>query len=168
MAVGRVRAGGAILLRRKLDRLSRDVNFISGLMAHRVPFAVVELSADVEQFMLHLHALAERERKVISEPTIAPWPRPRLADRPLAIRASMKPAPSPTRTKPPVRRLSPIVSPPPSEKLRPPAPRRFREIAAALNGRGIATTCGGRWAAQAVANVFRRPGVTVRQFAFED
>jgi hypothetical protein len=27
----------------KLDRLSRDVHFISGLMAHRVPFIVTEL-----------------------------------------------------------------------------------------------------------------------------
>ena len=27
----------------KLDRLSRDVHFISGLMAHRVPFVVAEL-----------------------------------------------------------------------------------------------------------------------------
>jgi DNA invertase Pin-like site-specific DNA recombinase len=41
-------------------------------MAHRVPFVVAELGADVEPFMLHLHAaLAERERKVISERTIA-------------------------------------------------------------------------------------------------
>ena len=56
----------------KLDRLSRDVHFISGLMAHRVPFVVAELGSDVEPFMLHLHAaLAERERKVISERTIA-------------------------------------------------------------------------------------------------
>ena len=56
----------------KLDRLSRDVHFISGLMAHRVPFLVAELGADVEPFMLHLHAaLAERERKLISERTKA-------------------------------------------------------------------------------------------------
>src|SRR5262249_39511019 len=27
----------------KLDRLSRDVHFISGLMAHKVPFVVAEL-----------------------------------------------------------------------------------------------------------------------------
>ena len=58
--------------RAKAARLSRDVHFISGLMAHRVPFVVAELGADVEPFMLHLHAaLAERERKVISERTIA-------------------------------------------------------------------------------------------------
>ena len=32
----------------KLDRLSRDVHFISRLMAHRVPFVVAELGADVD------------------------------------------------------------------------------------------------------------------------
>ena len=31
----------------KLDRLSRDVHFISGLMAHKVPFIVTELGADL-------------------------------------------------------------------------------------------------------------------------
>src|SRR6266436_6476751 len=44
----------------KLDRLSRDVHFISGLMAERVPFIVANLGADVDPFMLHLYAaLAE-------------------------------------------------------------------------------------------------------------
>ena len=42
-------------------------------MAHRVPFVVAELGADAEPFMLHLHAaLAERERKVISERAVTP------------------------------------------------------------------------------------------------
>ena len=41
-------------------------------MPHRVPFVVAELGADIEPFMLHLPAaLAERERKVISERTRA-------------------------------------------------------------------------------------------------
>src|ERR1700735_1772096 len=30
----------------KLNRLSRDVHFISGLMTHRVPFVVAELGSD--------------------------------------------------------------------------------------------------------------------------
>ena len=47
----------------KLDRLSRDVHFISGLMSHRVPFLVAELGPDVDPFILHLFAaLAEKER----------------------------------------------------------------------------------------------------------
>ena len=35
-----------------LDRLSRDVAFIAGLMAQRVPFIVAELGADADPFML--------------------------------------------------------------------------------------------------------------------
>ena len=51
----------------KLDRLSRDAHFISGLMAHRVPFVVAELGADVDPFILHLFAaLAQKEREMIS------------------------------------------------------------------------------------------------------
>jgi hypothetical protein len=47
----------------KLDRLSRDVPFICGPMAHRVPFVVAELRADVDPFVLQLFAaLAEKER----------------------------------------------------------------------------------------------------------
>jgi len=54
----------------KLDRLSRDVRFISGLMVHKVPFLVAELGPDVDPFVLHLFAaLAEKERALISTPT---------------------------------------------------------------------------------------------------
>ena len=56
----------------KLCRLGRDVHFISGLMANRVPFVVTELGADADPFMLHIYAsLAEKERAQISERTKA-------------------------------------------------------------------------------------------------
>jgi DNA invertase Pin-like site-specific DNA recombinase len=46
------------------------VNFISGLMTHKVPFVTVELGADTDPFLLHLFAaLAERERRIIGERT---------------------------------------------------------------------------------------------------
>jgi DNA invertase Pin-like site-specific DNA recombinase len=54
----------------KLDRLSGDVHFISGLMAYKVPFVVAELGPDVEPFVLHLYAApAEKERALISKRT---------------------------------------------------------------------------------------------------
>jgi DNA invertase Pin-like site-specific DNA recombinase len=54
----------------KLDRLSRDVHFISGLMAQRVPFVVTELGPDVDPFMLHIYAaVAQKERALISQRT---------------------------------------------------------------------------------------------------
>lgn len=56
----------------KLDRLSRDVAFISTLMAKGQPFIVAELGADIPSFMLHIYAaVAEEERKVISRRTRA-------------------------------------------------------------------------------------------------
>ncbi len=66
--------------------LSRDVNFIAGLMASRLPFLVAELGANVDPFMLHIYAaLAEKERRMISE-------RPRAA---LAAQAAGCPARQP-------------------------------------------------------------------------
>jgi DNA invertase Pin-like site-specific DNA recombinase len=54
----------------KLDRLSRDVHFISGLMAEKVSFLVAELGPRVPSFMLHIYAaFAEEERRMISERT---------------------------------------------------------------------------------------------------
>src|SRR4030095_624162 len=71
-ALARARAGKCSVLVSKLDRLSRDVAFVSGLMAQRVPFIVAELGRDADPFMLHLYAaLAENERRLISERTKA-------------------------------------------------------------------------------------------------
>lgn len=56
----------------KLDRLSRDVHFVSGLMVQGVEFIACELGRQSEPFMLHLFAaLAEKERALISQRTIA-------------------------------------------------------------------------------------------------
>jgi DNA invertase Pin-like site-specific DNA recombinase len=71
-ALARAKRLGCALGVAKLDRLSRDVHFVSGLMAHRVPFIVAELGADADPFMLHLFAaLAEKERALISSRTKA-------------------------------------------------------------------------------------------------
>jgi DNA invertase Pin-like site-specific DNA recombinase len=71
-ALGQARKAKCPVIVAKLDRLSRDVHFISGLMSHRVPFIVAELGADADPFMLHLYAaLAEKERALISARTRA-------------------------------------------------------------------------------------------------
>ena len=52
----------------RLDRLSRNVHFISGLMEHRVHFMVAALGKDCDEFVLHIYAsLAEQEWKLISQ-----------------------------------------------------------------------------------------------------
>ena len=56
----------------ELDRLSRDVAFIAGLMSRRVPFIVCVLGRNVDPFTLHIYAaLAEQERRMISQRTSA-------------------------------------------------------------------------------------------------
>jgi DNA invertase Pin-like site-specific DNA recombinase len=56
----------------KLDRLSRDVAFISQTMARGILIYVAELGIDQDPFILHLYAaLSEKERRMISERTKA-------------------------------------------------------------------------------------------------
>lgn len=132
----------------KLDRLSRDVSFISGLMAHKVPFITVELGADTDPFLLHLFAaLAERERRVIGERTrlalqaakargvkLGGTNRQSLANRDEAQHRA--------------ERLRPILA-----ELR---DLSARATAAELNRRGLATPGGGSWAATQVIRVRQR------------
>jgi DNA invertase Pin-like site-specific DNA recombinase len=53
-ALAAARAAKCSVVVSKLDRLSRDVAFVSGLMAQRVPFIVAELGREADPFMLHL------------------------------------------------------------------------------------------------------------------
>lgn len=54
----------------KLDRLSRDVEFIASLMNREVPFVVVALGRKVPAFMLHVFAaMAQEERRLIAQRT---------------------------------------------------------------------------------------------------
>ena len=72
MTLAEARKKKAAIIVAKLDRLSRDVAFIAGLMAKGVPFVVAELGVDADPFMLHLYAaLAEKERSMISQRTKA-------------------------------------------------------------------------------------------------
>jgi len=71
-AMAMAKALGGPVIVSKLDRLSRDVHFISGLMVHKIEFIVVELGRQVEPFVLHVYAaLAQQERKMISDRTKA-------------------------------------------------------------------------------------------------
>ena len=52
-ALARAKRLKAPVIVAKLCRLSRDVHFISGLMAQRVPFIVTELGGGADPFLLH-------------------------------------------------------------------------------------------------------------------
>ena len=64
----------------KLDRFSRDVVFIAGLMTQRVPFSCLRFGRNVDPFTLHIYAaLAEQERRMIPGAPLPALPRPRHA-----------------------------------------------------------------------------------------
>jgi DNA invertase Pin-like site-specific DNA recombinase len=142
----------------KLDRLSRDVHFISGLMAHRVPFVVAELGADVDPFVLHLFAaLAEKERSLISTRTrqalAAAQARgvtlgsPKLAQaRESAVTAIKASADQHAAN------VLPLI-----KEAQKAGATSLRAVAEALNARGISTARGGSWHAMSVKNVLDRP-----------
>jgi DNA invertase Pin-like site-specific DNA recombinase len=146
----------------KLDRLSRDVAFISGLMAQRVPFVVAELGADADPFMLHLYAaLAEKERRLISERTRAALSSRRehgtklgnpvntaeaaAKGREVSIREAQRFAES----------VLPII-----QAIQRSGVSSLRGIAIALNSRGIRTARGGRWQVSNVRNLIAKATAT--------
>ena len=67
-ALKEARVARCPLIVSRLDRLSRNVHFIAGLMEHKVHFVVALFGRDVDHFTLHIYAsIAEQERKMISE-----------------------------------------------------------------------------------------------------
>jgi DNA invertase Pin-like site-specific DNA recombinase len=141
----------------KLDRLSRDVHFISGLMAHRVPFLVAELGPDVDPFVLHLYAaLAEKERTLISQRTKAALKAAKARGVRLGNPQIKKAqAAGNARVKAEADRFAANVLPVIREAQRAGA-TSLRAIAQALNARGIATARGGTWTGVQVRLILRR------------
>jgi DNA invertase Pin-like site-specific DNA recombinase len=132
----------------KLDRLSRDVNFISGLMVHKVPFITVQLGADTDPFLLHLFAaLAERERRIIGERT-------RLALQAAKARGVKLGG---TNKRSLANQAAALAR---AKKLRPVMVElesmSARAAAIELNARKIETPTGAKWHAQTVSRVRER------------
>jgi DNA invertase Pin-like site-specific DNA recombinase len=134
----------------KLDRLSRDVVFISSLMAQRVPFIVTALGCNVDPLTLHIYAaLAEQERRMISQRTRAGLQaakqrgvklgNPELAEKNAAAAAERDEALRPV-----------LVSM---------AGQSSRAIAQALTKQGVEPPRGGAWSYQTVLRMQARLGL---------
>jgi DNA invertase Pin-like site-specific DNA recombinase len=156
LAEARKRKGCSVVVS-KLDRLSRDVHFISGLMAHKVPFIVTELGADADPFMLHLYAaLAEKERAWISSRTKSALAAakargvnlggPKLPEAREAAQATIK-----AHADQHAANVLPII-----REAQKAGATSLLAIAEVLNARGIPTARGGRWYASSVKNVLAR------------
>jgi len=135
----------------KLCRLSRDVHFISGLMSHKTPFIVTELGADVDPFMLHIHAaFVEKERRLISQRTKDAL----AAKKAQGVKLGGLNAGG-------IRKRDEALGR--AEQLRPIfaelAGMSARGIAAVLNERKIPTPAGGAWHSVTVLRVQKRLGM---------
>jgi DNA invertase Pin-like site-specific DNA recombinase len=152
------RAGKCPVIVAKLDRLSRDVAFIAGLMAQRVPFIVAELGVDADPFMLHLYAaLAEKERRLIGERTRSALAARKAQGAILGNRHNALTAAAAGRAIQVAEadqfaaNILPIVN-----SVRASGVTDLRGIAQALNDRGVRTARGGRWHVSNVKNVIDR------------
>lgn len=140
----------------KLDRLSRDVAFISGLMAQRIPFIVTELGADCDSFMLHVYAaLAEKERALIAARTkaalaIAKLRGVKLGNPNLAAARDKGVVAIKANADKFAANVLPMIRAARESGL------SLRAIAEQLNSRGVKTARGGVWAATQVSDYLSR------------
>jgi DNA invertase Pin-like site-specific DNA recombinase len=144
----------------KLDRLSRDVAFVSGLMVQRVPFIVAELGVDADPFMLHLYAaLAEKERRLISQRARAALASKKAAGAKLGNPSNLREAGVVGREAQVAEagRFAKAVRPLIAE-IQKAGIVGFGSIAGVLNERGIRTNRGARWHGSTVRNVLIRTG----------
>jgi DNA invertase Pin-like site-specific DNA recombinase len=144
----------------KLDRLSRDVAFISGLMAQKVPFIVAELGADADPFMLHLYAaLAEKERTLIAVRTKAALQAAKARGVRLGNHTNLAEAQRrgvEARVAEADRHAQNVL--PLIREAQAAGARSLAQIAAALDARGLETPSGARWSPMAVKRVLDRAG----------
>jgi DNA invertase Pin-like site-specific DNA recombinase len=151
------RIGGAVVVA-KLDRLSRDVHFISGLMAQRVPFVVAELGTGTDPFVLHLYAaLAEKERAMIADRTRAALAAKKAQGVLLGNRTNLADAQAlgvATNKRVAVDFAANVL--PVIDEITATGATSLRAITAALNARGVRTARGGAWHVTTLRKVLAR------------
>ena len=136
----------ATLVIAKLDRLARNVHFISGLIEQRVPIVAADMP-DADITMLQIYAvMAEREARVIGERTRAALAAAKARGAVLGangrVLADKNKAEALERLEPAADRLRTLRA----------TGLSIRGIAATLNAEGVASPGGGGWH---VANVHR-------------
>ena len=146
----------ATLVIAKLDRLSRSVSFIANLMDSGVNFVAADMP-HADRFMLHVYAaMAEEERRRISERTKAALAAAKRRGVKLGCPVPDKGAKAAAKVhrrnaKRFAENALPVI-----KEIRESGATSLRGIAKALNARGIKSARGGSWGPQAVANVLAR------------
>jgi DNA invertase Pin-like site-specific DNA recombinase len=152
-ALARCRLHDATLVIAKLDRLSRDVHFLTGLQKAGAKFVAADMPEANEMVVQIMAAVAQAERRMISARTKAALQAakargvrlggdrgnlPVVGDKGRAISAAERHRKAEQRTKD----LAPTIA-----ELRAQGATSLRQIAEGLNERGITTARGGRWSA---------------------
>jgi DNA invertase Pin-like site-specific DNA recombinase len=147
------RKNKATLVIAKLDRLSRDVHFISGLMKTGVEFVAVDMPAANKLTVHVLAAVAEHEREAISQRTKAALQaakargtrlgNPRWSESIDRARAARSPVPVPPQ----------IIATIAEQRER---GFPLRKIAEHLNSIGVRTPRGNKWHPETVSNVLEK------------
>jgi DNA invertase Pin-like site-specific DNA recombinase len=163
-ALKTARKSKAPVLVAKLDRLSRDVHFISGLMAHRVEFIVCDLGRQPDPFVLHLYAaLAQKERAMISARTKAGLAAATARGTKLGMAGKSKTKQQAIRKRAFIAKRGAATAR--AEALRPmvefalKGDVSLRKAVELLNERGITSPGGGRWHAPSLLIAARRLGL---------
>jgi DNA invertase Pin-like site-specific DNA recombinase len=142
----------------RLDRLSRDVAFIAGLMSQRVPFVAADLGLDADPFMLHIYAaLAEKERAMISSRTRLALAQKKLSGVALGNRTNLARAQALGAAASHQAALAHDVNVMPIvRQIQASGVVTNRAIAEALNARGVKTARGGAWHHSTVGKMLAR------------
>jgi DNA invertase Pin-like site-specific DNA recombinase len=140
----------------KLDRLARNVHFISGLMDAGVEFVACDMP-HANKLTIHiLAAVAEHEREAISARTKAALAAAKargkkLGGPKLAIAAKLGSKANKAAADRFAANVLPVIL-----QVKASGATSLRAVAAALTARGVPTARGGDWNAAQVANVMRR------------
>ncbi|WP_419830605.1 recombinase family protein [Methylobacterium sp.] len=149
----------ATLVIAKLDRLSRDVHFLTGLERAGIRFVAADMP-EANEMVVHIMAvMAQAERKLISARTKAALAAAKARGTKLggdrghirsvsALAAAKSVAVRQEKAGERARDLGPIIA-----TIRAEGAVSLRDIAAGLNGRGITTARGAPWSAIAVSRV---------------
>ena len=158
-AIQRCKLTGAKLVISKLDRLSRDIHFLTGLQKARIEFTAVD-NPEANKLTVHiLIAVAQHEREAISERTKTALAAAKARGQVLggyrggAVPNGHKGGKAVSDA---ANGFAALVSPVILERLN--ARATLRQIAAQLTTDGIKTARGGEWTATAVRNVIKRLG----------
>jgi DNA invertase Pin-like site-specific DNA recombinase len=144
----------ATLVIAKLDRLARNVHFISGLMETKVKFVACDMP-EATPFMLHIYAaVAEQEARAISARTKAALAAAKVRGVKLGTTGAEILAPKyKAEAKARAEQLEPII-----REMQKQLNCTLRGIAAELDKRKVPTPRGGLWHPQLVSRIVQRLG----------